>query len=87
MVWWLERGGTHSLAESSPKASLDGAETLEKEGNAEEVDFVLVDVDVYAGFVDELVVHAEGAGEAEANFRRGALWMSARCSQLETLLE
>lgn len=69
MIW----GGTHSLAECGAEASLDGAEALEEEGDAEEVDFVLVDVDVDAGFVDELVVHAEGAGEAKSNFRRGTL--------------
>jgi hypothetical protein len=75
-------GKAYSLAERSTEASLNGTETLEQECDAEEVNFVLVHIDVDTSFVDELVVHAEGAGEAESNFRRGALCALARCPQL-----
>lgn len=76
-------GEAYSLAEGGAEAGLDGAETFEEEGDAEEVDLVLVDVDVDAGLVDELVVNAEGAREAESDLRRGASCMSVNCRSME----
>lgn len=65
-------GETYSLAERGTEASLNGAQTLEQEGNAEQIDLVLVHVDINASLVDELVVNAESTWKAESNLRRRA---------------
>lgn len=64
--------GAYSLAERGTEASLKGAQALQQEGNAEQVDFVLVHVDINSSLVDELVVNTEGTWEAKSNLRRGA---------------